>query len=136
MSESVEVDYTLCVARLFQLFVYPRTTPHPQVDVEVASNPKLASLFVLGGSTPRPSLPSRSYARDPSVYARYFYCPRDLLPSSMASLHVPSLKAKDFSTPSLPLIDGHHSLERMAVDWIALFTTLLSDHMCRRARSV
>lgn len=50
----------------------------------------------------------------------------------MASLHVPSLKAKDFSTPSLPLIDGHHSLERMAVDWIALFTIVLSDHMCRR----
>ena len=38
----------------------------------------------------------------------------------MAPLHVPSLKAKDFSTPSLLLIDGHHSLERVAVDWIAL----------------
>lgn len=50
----------------------------------------------------------------------------------MASLYVPSLKVKDFSTPSLLLIDGHHSLERMAVDWIALFTTVLSNHMCRR----
>ena len=53
----------------------------------------------------------------------------------MASLHVPSLKVKDFSTPSLLLIDGHHSLERVAVDWIALFTTVLSYHMYRRIRT-